>query len=158
MLDCENPFLKTSIPAIYRAWKIGLKSKAIIEKALKLCTCKINLQRSLKTWGQRFRNRHASLSSPVSLVHLEESMQSDHQTWFSWQLLHSDPLEPALFGWDRFLEFCLMISFGKLDILFFLKFSITHVFQRMKNLSAQGLQLWAIIHCECLWLVGLMFA
>ena len=34
-----------------------------------------------------------------------------------------------------------MISFGKLDILFFLKFSITHVFQRMKNLSAQGLQL-----------------
>lgn len=49
ILDCENPFLKTSIPAIYRAWKIGLKSKAVIAKALKLCTCKINLQRSLKT-------------------------------------------------------------------------------------------------------------
>ena len=49
ILDCENPLLKTSIPAIYRAWKIGLKSKAVIAKALKLCTCKVNSQRSLKT-------------------------------------------------------------------------------------------------------------
>lgn len=134
MQDSEN-FSKTSILSIYRACDNDLKSKAIIANALKLYTCKIKLQRSFKTLGQRSRNAHLSLHKGGYLKWPQKAVFM--ATLAIWSDL------TYIFAWERFLEICVMIFFSRLCVLFLLRYS-SRILEKEKNLSV-----WIIIMRHC---------